>query len=189
MDHGTHIQVDGHTVKTLADVLPVRGPLQLLFIGDAPTPACVAAGHHLQCKMGRGLWKRLDEVGLLHTGPGDLADDLLVSKGYGLIDLCRVPRPSGEEPDETEYQTGWERVNGVIVRYRPRILAFVSKRSLDKVLQYSFGWQHESGYGFNDDLMRTFGRRVFAVPLPGASCTAREARRHMADLAGALNVE
>ena len=63
-----------------------------------------------------------------------------------------------------------------------------TRGALDKVLTYSCGWDHKSGYGFNDDLARTFGRRVFAFPLPGVSCTAREAQRHLADLAGALNV-
>lgn len=188
MNHCTEIQLDGQAVTTLDDILPVRGPLQMLFIGSSPTPACVEAGHYLQGKMGRGLWKRLDEVGLLHVGPGQFGDDFLLANDYGMTDLCKVPRPLGDEPERAEYESGWERVNGLVTRYRPRILAFVNKSTLDKVLQYSFGWQHESGYGFNDDLMRTFGRRVFAVPLPGAACTAREARRHMADLAGSLNV-
>ena len=63
---------------------------------------------------------------------------------------------------------------GIITRTRPRILTFVYKGALDKVLEYSFGWEHKSEYGFNDDLMRTFGRRVFAFPLPGVACTLRE---------------
>jgi hypothetical protein len=71
---------------------------------------------------------------------------------------------------------------------RPRILVFVYKGALDRVLDFSFGWDHESSYGFNDDLSRTFGRRVFALPLPGASCSAREAQRHMTDLKRALEV-
>ena len=108
--------------------------------------------------------------------------------GFGMTDVCKVPRPFGEEPSEAEYIEGWERVNGIIMRTRPRILTFVYKGALDKVLEYSFGWDHKSGYGFNDDLMRTFGRRVFAFPLPGVACTLRESQRHLADLAGALNV-
>jgi hypothetical protein len=105
-----------------------------------------------------------------------------------MTDICKLPRPFGEEPTKSEYVEGWERVNGLVTRLRPRILVFVYKGALDKVLEYSFGWEHKSGYGFNDDLMRTFGRRVFAFPLPGVACTAREAQRHMTDLAGALSV-
>jgi len=189
VDHHTEIDMDGHAVTTLADIVPARGPLRVLFIGKTPLPASVEAGHYLQGRAGNGFWKRLDEVGLLHAAQGEFPDDLLLDNGFGITNVCKTPRPSGEEPTESEYTQGWERVNGIIMRTRPRILAFVHKGALDKVLTYSYGWAHESGYGFNDDLMRTFGRRVFAFPLPGVACSLRESQRHLADLAGALNVE
>jgi double-stranded uracil-DNA glycosylase len=188
VDHRTELQIAGETVVTLADILPERAPLRLLFVGKAPSLASVEAGHYFQGRMGKGLWKRLDEAGLLHAPPGSYPDDLLLENGYGVTDICKLPRPFGEEPGEREYVEGWERVSGLIADLRPRILTFVYKGALDKVLGYCYGWEHRSGYGFNDDLMRTFGRRVFAFPLPGVACTGREARRHMADLAGALNV-
>ena len=188
MDHRIEMDIDGQAVTTLADILPARGPLQVLFIGKTPSPVSIEAGHYFPGRIGKGLWKRLDEVGVLHAVPGRSPDDLLLEVGYGMTDVCKLPRPFGEEPTEAEYTAGWERVNGIITRTRPRILVFVYKGALDKVLQYSFGWEHKSGYGFNDDLMRTFGRRVFAFPLPGVSCTLRESQRHLADLAGALNV-
>ena len=189
MDHRTEIVVDGQTVETLADILPPRGPLRVLFIGKTPSPVSVEAGHYFQGRMGKGLWKRLDEYGLLRTVPGEFPDDLLLAAGFGMTDVCKVPRPFGDEPSQVEYTAGWERVNGIIAVTRPRILAFVYKGALDKVLQYSYGWDHKSAYGFNDDLMRTFGRRVFAFPLPGVACTLRESRRHLGDLAGALTVD
>ena len=188
MNHRTKINVDGGTVTTLADIVPARGPLRVLFIGRSPSPASVEAGHYLQGRMGKGLWRRLDEAGLLCAPPGCFADDCLLENGYGMTDLCKLPRPFGEEPDRAEYEAGWERVGSLVMRLRPRILVFVFRGSIDKVLRYSFGWEHKAGYGFNDDLMRTFGRRVFAFPLPGVACTAREAQRHMVDLTGALNV-
>jgi hypothetical protein len=52
-----------------------------------------------------------------------------------------------------------------IVGARPRILVFVYKGSFDKVLHFSFGWEHKSCYGFNDDLARTSG--AGRVLLPG----------------------
>ena len=188
MDHRIEIEVDGRVVTTLADIVPARGPLRVLFVGKSPAPVSVEAGHYLQGRMGKGFWNRLDEVGLLHAAKGEFPDDLLLANGFGMTDVCKVPRPFGEEPSEAEYSAGWERVSAIITRTRPRILTFVHKSALDKVLQYSFGWDHKSGYGFNDDLMRTFGRRVFAFPLPGVSCTLRESQRHLADLAGSLNV-
>jgi len=188
LGHRIEMDIDGQAVTTLADILPARGPLQVLFIGKAPSPASLEAGHYFPGRVGKGLWKRLDEVGLLHTVQGQFPDDLLLDSGYGMTDVCKVPRPFGDEPTEAEYTAGWERVNGIITRTRPRILVFVYKGALDKVLQYSYGWEHKSGYGFNDDLMRTFGRRVLAFPLTGVACTLRESQRHLADLAGALNV-
>jgi TDG/mug DNA glycosylase family protein len=188
MTHLTELTVDGREVMTLADILPERGTLRALLIGKTPSPASVEAGHYFEGRMGRGLWKRLDEAGLLHASRGASFDDALLAAGFGVTDLCKVPREFGDEPCQAEYEEGWSRVNGIVLRLRPRILVFVYKGSLDKVLRYSFGWEHRSGYGFNDDLMRTFGRRVFAFPLPGVACTAREAQRHMADLAGALEV-
>ena len=182
------MKIDGRAVTTLADILPARGPLKVLFIGKAPSPASIEAGHYFPGRVGKGLWKRLDDVGVLRVVQGQFSDDLLLASGYGMTDVCKLPHAFGEEPSKAEYTAGWERVNGIITRTRPRILVFVYKSALDKVLEYSFGWEHKSGYGFNDDLMRTFGRRVFAFPLPGVSCTLRESQRHLADLTGALNV-
>ena len=188
MDHCVEIELDGRGVVTLADILPERAPLRVLFVGKTPSPASVEAGHYYQGRMGKGLWKRLDEFGILKAVPGEFGDDHLLTHGFGMTDLCKLPRPFGDEPVEREYVDGWERVSGLVTAYRPRILVFVYKGALDKVLHHSFGWDHKSEYGFNDDLMRTFGRRVFAFPLPGTACTLREARRHLGDLATALEV-
>jgi TDG/mug DNA glycosylase family protein len=189
MDYRIQMTFDGAEVATLADIVPACGTVRMLIIGKTPSVASVEAGHYFQGRMGRSLWKRLDEAGLLHAAPGHFADELLLESGFGLTDICKLPRPFGEEPCETEYREGWERVSGLIETLRPRILTFVYKGALDKVLKYSYGWEHKSSYGFNDDLMRTFGRRVFAFPLPGVGCTASEARRHMGDLAGVLNIQ
>ena len=63
MDHRTEIEMDGQAVTTLADIVPARGPLRVLFIGKTPSPASVEAGHYFQGRMGKGLWKRLGEGG------------------------------------------------------------------------------------------------------------------------------
>lgn len=188
MSHATRIDVEGRAVPTLADILPKQGRLRALFVGKAPSPASVSVGHYFEGKAGRELWTRLADAGILSAPPGGHGDDALLAAGFGVTDLCKVPRPFGEEPDDDEYMAGWDRVTGIVAGLRPRILVFVHKGSLDKVLRFSFGWEHESCYGFNDDLARTFGRRVFAFPLPGASCTVRETQRHMTDLALALEV-
>ena len=189
MDYRIDMVFDGQALPTLADILPERGPLRMLIVGKTPSPASVEVGHYFEGRMGRGLWKRLDEAGLLHAQPGGYPDEALLDHGFGLTDLCKLPRPFGQEPSEAEYLAGWERVSDLIATLRPRILTFAYKGALDKVLTHCFGWEHKSCYGFNDDLMRTFGRRVFAFPLPGVACPLREARRHMEDLSRVLNVQ
>lgn len=188
MSHLTEIVVDGCGVSTLADILPRDGSLRVLFIGKTPSPASVAAGHYFQAGMGREFWKRLAEAGILRAPSEGYADDELLGAGFGVTDICKVPRPLGDEPCREEYEVGWQRVVAIVERFRPRILVFVYKGSLDRVLRFSYGWDHASCYGFNDDLSRTFGRRVFAFPLPGVACSAREAQRHMSDLVQALEI-
>jgi G:T/U-mismatch repair DNA glycosylase len=188
VNHRVDIDIDGARVATLDDILPARGPMRMLLVGTSPSPKSVSLGHYLQAKPGRAVWKHLIEAQLLQARPQEYADDLLVSHGYGMTMLSRLPRQAGDEPEPAEYEAGWERVARLVAQYRPKILTFVRRGALDKVLLYSFGWEHHSDYGFNDDLMRTFGRRVFAFPLPGGACTVREARRHMSDLAGALSI-
>jgi TDG/mug DNA glycosylase family protein len=186
--HLTEVEVGGELVPTLADILPERGKLRALFLGKTPSPASVAMGHYFEGTMGRGLWKRLGDAGILRAAPGGFADDALLPAGFGVTDICKAPRAFGTEPSRGEYESGWRRVAGIVEHLRPRILVFVYKGALDSVLRYAYGWEHRSDYGFNDDLSRTFGRRVFAVPLPGVACPAREARRYMADLARALEL-
>jgi TDG/mug DNA glycosylase family protein len=188
VSHLAEIEVGGELVTTLADILPERGELRALFIGKTPSPASVAVGHYFEGRMGKGLWRRLEDAGILSVPAGGYADDGLLDAGFGVTDICKTPRPFGSEPGQGEYEAGWRRVAGVIDRLRPRILVFVYKGALDQVLRYAYGWEHHSCYGFNDDLSRTFGRRVFALPLPGVACTAREAQRYMTDLARALAI-
>lgn len=185
--HRIVMQIDGETVETLADVLPDQGPMRMLIVGKTPSPVSVEAGHYFQGRQGKGLWRRLEEAGLLAARPGEYHDDLLVEAGYGVTDVAKRPRPFGREPGEREYREGWERVAAVVERLRPRIVTFVYRGALDKVLRLSYGWEHRAVYGFNDELMRTFGRRVFVFPMPGTACTLSESRRAMSDLAQALS--
>ena len=67
MDHRTELEIDGSSVTTLADIVPPRGPLRVLFVGKTPSPASVEVGHYFMGRMGKGLWKRLDEALAQHT--------------------------------------------------------------------------------------------------------------------------
>jgi len=68
VNHLTEIEVDGVGVPTLSDILPDQGTLRALFVGKTPSPASVEVGHYFEGRMGRGLWKRLDEAEIFRAG-------------------------------------------------------------------------------------------------------------------------
>ena len=181
------MQIDGQPVTTLADVLPDAGPMRMLVVGKMPSPTSVGAGHHLQSRQGRLFWRRLEEYDVIPCANGCYHDEILLGQGFGMVNISKQPRELGSEPSADEYREGWKHVEEVIQRLRPRIVTFVYKGALDCVLRLSYGWQHSSVYGFNQDLTRTLGRRVFAFPLPGTPCTLRESRRAMEDLQKAVS--
>jgi hypothetical protein len=189
VDYRTTIETNGLEVTTLADVLPDKGPMRMLVVGKAPAVSSVELGHHLQGTQGKLFWRRLEEYEILPCCEDGYHDDILLDHGFGITHIAALPRKSGDEPTSDEYRAGWDKVDAIVQRLRPRIVTFVYKGALDRVLRLNYGWQHSSTYGFNQDLMRTFGRRVFAFPLPGTPCTVREARRAMEDLKKALTVE
>ncbi len=186
MEYKATLSIGERAVTTLADILPEAGPIRMLVVGKTPSPVSVEVGHYLQGRQGRLFWTRLEEYGILSCCDGRFHDELLIDHGFGITDIAKEPRAHGVEPSRDEYREGWERVDEIIARLRPRIVTFVYKGALDRVLRFNYGWQHSSAYGFNYDLMRTFGRRVFAFPLPGTPCTLRESRRAMEDLTKAL---
>jgi len=181
------MQINGQQVTTLADILPAAGPMRMLVVGKTLSPASVDVGHHLQSRQGRLFWRRLEEYDVLPCPNDRYHDETLLEQGFGIINIAKQPRELGSEPSSDEYRAGWEHVEEVIQRLRPRIVTFVYKGALDCVLRLNYGWQHNSVYGFNQDLTRTLGRRVFAFPLPGTPCTLREARRAMEDLQKAVS--
>jgi hypothetical protein len=128
-------------------------------------------------------WNRLREYRLLEVPTGTFEDDALLAHGYGLTDIAKTPRDYGEEPSTAEYREGAERILGLTEQLRPRVLLFVYKRVLDRVIRLSFGRREKSSYGFNDDLSRCFGYRIFVFPMPGTPCTRAQAAEAMRELA------
>ena len=79
---------DGRLVPTLADILPEDGELRALFIGKTPSPASVEAGHYFEGKMGKGLWKRLGDAGILRASP------IVRSSNFASAFLASAERPA-----------------------------------------------------------------------------------------------
>jgi hypothetical protein len=86
------------TPETLPDIPPRPGGV--LLVGINPAPVSVAAGHYYQGRIGRRLWRRLQQLGLLKDPvvPG-AEDEAFAREGHGLTDL--VKRPTRSSVDRT----------------------------------------------------------------------------------------
>jgi uracil-DNA glycosylase len=176
------ISIQGQEVQTLRDLLPeVRG-LNILFVAKAPAPSSIRTGHYFQGSEGRLFWKVLKQYRIL-APTTEFEDDSLLRHGYGLTDIAKKPRSLGREPSLSEYRSGAHRIMWLIWVHQPKVVVFVYKRVLDKVLHCEFGITRPSSYGFNPALEQYFGCQVFAFPLPHTRCTREHATAAMQELA------
>lgn len=182
MNYQTVVEVGGQRVKTLADILPASGPVKMLIIAKTPAPVSVEAGHYFRGRQGKMFWSKLREYGLLSVPPGRYEDEVLLDHNYGLTDVVKLPREYGSEPSGAEYRDNLPRVRQLILELEPRVLLFVYKGVLDKILKFAYTCREKARYGYNPDLNGLFNAKVFTFPMPGTPCGAGEARKAMADL-------
>lgn len=176
------IKVDNKEYYTLADILPEKGNLDILFIAKTPALVSVDAGHYFQGKQGTMFWNRLSDYNILKVTNGDFADNHLLSNNYGITDIVKVPRNYGNEPSDDEYRQGLKRILETIEKYNPKVIVFVYKAVLDKIINLNFGIKIKSNYGFNPELDKYFNSKVFVFPMPGTPCKSDEAIKEMTKL-------
>lgn len=186
----TYVSVGGQEILTLRDILPASSApgLRVLFVGKTPAPESVEVGHYFQGQHGTNFWSRLKTNGLLEVTT-EFEDDSLLEHGYGFTDIVKVPRAFGKEPSAQEYKEGSPRVLELIHIHRPKVVVFVYKKVLDKIINLHFASKEKAMYGFNRGLENDFGSRVFAFPLPGVGgklCDAVVAASAMQELRACL---
>jgi len=114
------ITLDG--VETLEDLL-AEG-LDVLFVGYNPNPYAVSHGHYYARRANR-FWEDLHEAGFVPRvlrGPGE--DREILAHGLGLTDVIKRPTPTIDGLGSEEFKRGFARLDGVIARYRPRVVCF-----------------------------------------------------------------
>jgi G:T/U mismatch-specific DNA glycosylase len=176
------INVDGKEHFTLADILPKKGGLEILFIAKTPATISVEIGHYFQGKQGTMFWNKLSDYDILKAPNSDFADNYLLENNYGITDIVKVPRDYGNEPSDEEYRQGLKKILDTIKLYQPKVIVFVYKAVLDKIIKLNLNIVNKSIYGFNPQLDKYFNSKVFAFPMPGTPCTSDEAIRAMTEL-------
>jgi TDG/mug DNA glycosylase family protein len=108
--------------ETLPDILP--GPGGVLLVGINPAPVSVAAGHYYQGRLGRRLWRRLEQVGLLRDPSPGAEDEAFARAGHGLTDLVKRPTTSSGELAASELDAGVHALRQKIRAWRPGLVLF-----------------------------------------------------------------
>ena len=137
----------------------------MLFIAKTPAPTSVEIGHYFHGRQGKMFWNKLVENGILSVTPNTFEDENLLYHGYGITDIVKEPREFGNEPTRQEYQNGLKQIQQIIEKYKADITVFVYKRVLDNILKLSYGIKTKAEYGFNNDLQKLFGTKVFVFLL------------------------
>ena len=127
-------------------------------------------------------WNKLAKYNILQIPYGEYEDDYLLENSYGITDIVKVPRRYGNEPSEDEYVQGMNRILILIKTYKPKVVMFVYKKVLDQILKLNLRIDRKSIYGFNPELEKDFGTRVFAFPMPGTPCRSELADSSMLEL-------
>lgn len=155
---------------TLRDILPDDDArLDVLIVGKVPAHKSVAAGHYFQGNQGRFFWRKLREYGILDMHGHLYEDDALLDNNIGITDVVKEPNEFGDEPTAKEYAEGYSHIKMLVDKYKPKVLIFVYKRVLDKLV-FATG---KSKYGFNPEYNSHFGgAQIFVFPMMGTPCTA-----------------
>jgi mismatch-specific thymine-DNA glycosylase len=180
----TTITVNEESYETLSDILPDKvNQLDILFIAKVPTKKSVCVGHYFQGSQGKGFWNKLQRYNILKVEPNTFEDENLIDNNYGLTDIVKIPRDFSNEPSDIEYKEGLERILTIIKKYNPKIIVFVYKKVLDRILQHGFGLKHQCKYGFNKELEGIFNSEVFVFPMNRLRyCTTEQSNRSMTEL-------
>jgi hypothetical protein len=128
-------------------------------------------------------WNRLKKYSILNVPAGKKEDDCLLSHCYGMIDIAKVPRPFGQEPTDDEYEKGTSLLFNILEIHKPKIIVFVYKKVLDKILYCRFKISDKSNYGFNEKYQNLFGCMPFVFPMPRTRCRREDADDYMKKLA------
>lgn len=119
-------------LETLPDVPPEPGGV--LLVGINPAPVSVTTGHYHGGRIGRRLWRRLEDVGLLDDPVPGKEDEALARAGHGLTDLVKRPTRSAAELTKDELATGVDVLRAKVRDWRPGLVLFVFAKAAAPVL-------------------------------------------------------
>ena len=157
-------------MNVLPDILATD--LAVVFCGSAVGTASARRGAYY-AGPGNAFWPTLAEVGFT---PRQLAPEeykSITEYALGLTDLAKTIAGSDHVLTESHFDRNGLRTK--VLRYRPRILAFTSKRAAEEFVR------HPVGYGL---LAETIGdTKLFVLPSPSGAARRYWDPKHWRELA------
>jgi TDG/mug DNA glycosylase family protein len=108
--------------RTVPDLIAPR--LRVLFVGINPGLYSGAVGHHF-ARPGNRFWKVLHAAGFTDGIVSPFDERVLLEHGLGITNVVRRTTAAAAELSPDELVRGARRLRAKVVRYRPRIVAFL----------------------------------------------------------------
>ena len=90
-NHKIILNTNGNEYETLADILPEKPGLRVIFVAKRPSPVSVKIGHYFQGRQGKLFWSSLKRYGFFDVPIGIYEDDFLLKHKYGIVDIVKIP--------------------------------------------------------------------------------------------------
>ncbi len=112
----------GEQVETLEDLL--QQGLRAVVIGINPSTVSVAAGHYYQGTLGKKLWQRLQQAGLLDEAPSGSEDDAAFAAGIGFTDIVKRASARADSISHDEFDYGRDLLEAKLSKHQPGLVIF-----------------------------------------------------------------
>ncbi len=118
---------------TLPDLVQPR--MKVVFVGTNPGTKSARIGHYFAGNSNM-FWKLLYESNLTKERLTTEQDNKLITYGHGLTDVIKRPTRSTSELRRDDGNGARDRLNSIIEKNRPSIVAFVGKTGFRYYLDY-----------------------------------------------------
>lgn len=122
MKRPTRAQLEAARDRTIPDVLPDPGALDVLFCGINPSLYSAATGWHF-ARPGNRFWPALYGAGLVPRRLRPCEQGELPAYGLGITNLVARATARADELTADELRAGRARLEELAAAYRPRVLA------------------------------------------------------------------
>lgn len=118
-------------IDAIGDILAPS--LDVVFCGINPAGNMANGGHCFSSASNR-FWSAIHLAGFTDRQLAPEDERELLKFGYGLTTAVGRPTRRAHEVGATEIRAAWPTLSAKILRYRPRVIAFLGKRAISEIM-------------------------------------------------------